>query len=243
MKQFHLVVIFLVLGALLSSCGAIPTLPPLDSTVTVLTPYSEEATEPGDPTGQAQGQESTEMPSESPTTPPETAEVVVKPTQTALAPSETPLPASTATATSEAPAQPTPTFTPVTFPYALQVMNPHYLGNFSRPELGCDWLGVGGQVFNEAGAVQKDIIIKAGGELNGAPVLEEMTMPLAEPEVDIAYGPGGYELTLANAPAESEDTLWVQLFSLDGTPLSEQIYLITHAECSKNLLLMNFIEQ
>ena len=240
MKRIYLVVITLIVGTLISSCGAIPTLPPLDSTVTVLTPYYTEAPALPAATEQVEGQESTETPLESPTAPPETAEVVVKPTETVFLPSETPFPALTAEPTDEAPP---PTQTPENYPYSLQIMNPHYLGNFARPELGCDWLGVGGQVFNYEGAVQKDIIIKAGGELNGAPVLEEMTMPLAETDVDIAYGPGGYELTLADGPIASDETVWVQLFSLDGTPLSEKIYLITFDDCQKNLLLMNFIEE
>ena len=240
MKRIKLVLISLVVGTLLSSCGAIPTLPPLDSTVTVLTPYFTEAPALPAATEQVAGQEITESPLESPTAPPETAEVVVKPTETVWMPSETPVPTIPEEPTSTAPE---PTQTPVNYPYSLQVMNPHYLGNFSRPDLGCDWLGVGGQIFNVVGAVQKDLIIKAGGELNGVPVLEEMTMPLAEPDVDLAYGPGGYELTLAGAPAASEETVWVQLFSLDGTALSDQIYLITYDDCQKNLLLMNFIEE
>ena len=243
MRQFRLVVIVVVLGVLSASCGAIPTLPPLDSTVTILTPYYTEAPELPQSTGQVDSQGGTETTLESPSAPPETVTVVVKPTETALLPSETPFLTITSAPTSEATEAPTPTFTQVTFRYDLQVMNPHYLGNFSRPELGCDWLGVGGQVFNREGAVQKDIIIKAGGDLNGAPVLEEMTMPLADPDVDIAYGPGGYELTLANGPADSEETLWVQLYSLDGSPLSDKILLTTFDDCQKNLLLMNFIEK
>ena len=243
MKRFRLVVIMLILGVLSASCGAIPTLPPLDSTVTILTPYFTEAPELPQATGQVDSQESTETTLESSSAPPGTVTVVVKPTEMAILPSETPLPAITNTPITEATQAPTPTFTQVTFPYGLQSMNPHYLGNFSRPELGCEWLGVGGQVFNNEGAVQKDIIIKAGGDLNGAPVLEEMTMPLADPDVDIAYGPGGYELTLANGPIESEETIWVQLFSLDGSPLSEKIFLTTFDDCQKNLLLMNFTEK
>jgi hypothetical protein len=50
-------------------------------------------------------------------------------------------------------------------------------------------------------------------------------------------------LTVALSPADSESTLWIQLFSLEGTPLSDQIYLITYDDCQKNLLLMNFNEK
>jgi hypothetical protein len=122
-------------------------------------------------------------------------------------------------------------------------MNPFYLSNFTHEELGCDWLGVAGQIFSSGGQVQKNIIIRAGGEIAGTPVVEDMTMPLAEPETDLAYGPGGYELTLASSPSDTESTAWVQLFSLEGDPLSEKIFLTTYNDCQKNLLLMNFIEQ
>jgi len=122
-------------------------------------------------------------------------------------------------------------------------MNPYYLSNFTHQELGCAWLGIAGQIFSSGGQVQLDILIKAGGEMDGNPVEEEMTMPMADPVIDLAYGPGGYELTLAFSPVGSESTAWIQLFSLDGDPLSEKIYLTTFDDCQKNLILMNFIGQ
>ena len=138
---------------------------------------------------------------------------------------------------------PQPTFTATAVPYQLQLMNPYYLSNFTHPELGCDWLGVAGQIFSSGGQVQLDILIKAGGELAGNSIVEEMTMPLADSEIDLAYGPGGYELTLAFSPVDTESTAWIQLFSLDGDPLSEKIYFTTYDDCQKNLILMNFIGQ
>lgn len=246
MKRFQLVLISMLVGLLLSSCGAIPTLPSLDSTVIIKTPVV--TADPGlsGSAGQIVLQETPQEPLESPSVAPETIAVMPQPTQQ---------PEPTETDAGEAPSGPTatqvieenppqlPPETEVSYPYTLQVMNPHYLGNFTRPELGCDWLGVGGQIFDLDGVVQKNIIIKAGGELDGKPVIEEMTLPLAEPDIDIAYGPGGFELTLANSPKESDATLWVQLFSLDGKPLSDQIFLITYEDCQRNLLLMNFVEE
>jgi hypothetical protein len=238
---------FLLLGILLSSCGAIPTLPPLDATVTIKTPHFTVDPGPSEEEGQVIHQESGEKPAESPSAPPVTVAVQPQPTESGLMPTETaPVvepETPEATEPSEDPAPPQPTPTPTSYPYTLQPMNPHYLGSFSRPDQGCDWLGVGGQIFDKDGVVQKDILIKAGGELAGNPVVEELTMPLAEPEIDMAYGPGGFEITLANAPIESYSTAWIQLYSLGGDPLSEQIYLVTYDDCSKNLLLMNFIEE
>lgn len=192
-------------------------------------------------------QEITETPVDSPSVPPEMANIVPQPTEGVISPTETVAIVVEETqappATSGVTATPEATSTATPFPYKLQVLNPHYMVNFTHPELGCDWLGIGGQIFNKEGVVQKNIIIKVEGELMGSPVIEEMTMPLAEPDIDIAYGPGGFELTLANSPVESDSTLWVQLFNLDGVPLSEKIYLITYDDCQKNLLIMNFIEE
>lgn len=245
MKRIHVVLIFMVLGMLVSSCGALPTLPPLDATVTIRTPQF--TIDPGlsADTGQVSHQETAETALESPSAPPETAIAVIQPLATEIPPTEMeePSPTPGATETTNAAPDPEPTYTATPVPYQVQVNSPHYLVNFTHPALECDWLGIGGQVFNRDGVVQKDIIIKVGGELNGSPAIEEMTMPLADPDIDLAYGPGGFELTLANSPVESDSTLWIQLFSLEGDPLSEQIFLITYDDCLKNLLLMNFIEQ
>ena len=54
------------------------------------------------------------------------------------------------------------------------------------------------------------------------------------------YGPGGYEIVLADQPIESRDSLWVQLFDLSGNPLSELIYVDTVADCGQNLILLNY---
>lgn len=241
MKRILYLFSALLLGLLLSSCGVIPTLPPLDSTVTVRTPQFTIDPVLSTADGQVGHQGTLESPLETPTEPLETVIIQPKPTQTQIQAGASPTPVVTATSQATSAPQPTKTATP--FAYDIQIMNPHYLPNFTRPQLGCDWLGVGGQIFSREGVVQKDLIIKAGGDLGGSPVVEGMTMPLAEPEIDIAYGPGGYELTLANSPLESESSLWIQLFSLGGEPLSGQIYLTTYDDCQKNLLLVNFMEQ
>lgn len=232
----RIILILMVLAALaLSSCGAIPTLPPLDSTVTVWTPQPTDEIGDPDPTLQAAIFTMTPDVGEETTQP--------EPTST-LAPTSMPEPTATTeltlapTATSTL--EPTPTSTAV--PFTLQMPDFYYLQAFTHPDLGCNWLGVAGQVFNKDGVVQKDLVIRAGGTINGLAVVEEMTMPLADQEVDQAYGPGGYEITLANGVADSADEVWVQVFSLEGDELSEQVFLTTFADCQKNLILLNFVE-
>ena len=246
MKVYIRILCLLFFTVILSSCGAIPTLPPLDSTVIIRTPYITSI--PASTTQPGGGVESTAKPvtstpgvtvSPSPTT--------VEPTGTPIEVKESPTPGptatSTATPTATATNTPEPTFTSTPVPYTLQLMNPYYLTNFTHVDLGCDWMGVAGQIFNKGGLVQKEILIKAGGNIHGAAIVEDMTMPLAESEIDLAYGPGGYELTLALSPADTKDTIWIQLYNLAGDPLSEKIHLTTYDDCLKNLILMNFIEQ
>jgi len=253
MKFISKFLMILITVVLLSSCGAIPTLPPPDSTITIPlftklpeqikisteNPVLTEEPPVGSPTAEATSIPPTKTAAASPTVlvASETPSKTPNPTQ----PPDSPTPENTPTSTPTRTPKPTATATPV--PYALQVMNPFYLSNFVHEELGCKWLGVAGQIFNRGGQVQTNILIKAGGKISGVPVAEDMTMPLAEPDTDQAYGPGGYELTLSTAPADSDSSAWVQLFNLEGDPLSDKIYLVTYDDCAKNLVVMNFIEQ
>ena len=251
-------VLFLSLTA--AGCGAIPTLPPLESTISIRTPRITylPGTDQTDPS-------QTALPDTSPTAAvtsvPFTATAEVEatstfqqPTETSTTqavstdrpdPSQTPTikPSATKTATREPSLTPTPTFTSTPLPYQVQVRNPLYLENFVHPDQGCDWLGAAGQIFNAEGAVVKDIVIRAGGKLNGVEILETMTMPLADPEMDKSYGPGGFELQFAESPSASEGQVWIQLFDLGGEPLSEKIFLDTYDNCQKNLILLNFIQE
>jgi len=239
MKVYKRFLLLLIFSVILSSCGAIPTLPPLDSTVIIRTPIITSVPQSATPFGL------TIEPTAKPIT--STPGVTEIPSKTPMDPTRTPTPGATATstaiptATDTSTPEPTSTTTPV--PYTLQLMNPYYLTNFAHVDLGCEWMGVAGQVFDKDGMVQKDILIKVGGDILGTALVEEMTMPLAESDIDLAYGPGGFEITLAYSPADTEDTVWIQLYNLAGDPLSEKYYLTTYDDCLKNLILINFTEQ
>ena len=242
MRKRALIILLGFAVLVLVSCGAIPTLPPLDSTVTVWTPQVN--FDPGSVTATSEGEvrNITVTPASATTESPKDPTATSKPKMTSTAiPKITATPSYTPTAT--ATERPAATFTPTAVPYSLQLMNPFYLENFTHDDLGCAWLGVAGQIFNLEGQVQKNIVIRAGGEINGTPVIEEMAMPLAEPDTDLAYGPGGFELTLADSLAATESEVWIQLFHLNGDPLSDKIYLTTYNDCQKNLILLNFVEE
>jgi hypothetical protein len=249
MKNLSRILAGLIGVMFLSSCGAIPTLPSLDSTVSVFTQQvSTENIE------QTPAESTLVMVTVTPhVLPSDTLEPEHIPTKTSLPdtatatiePSSTPTLTPTVKTTSAPANTPTPTktSTPTAVPYALQKLNPYYLANFTHPEEGCNWMGVAGQIFDRDGQVQLEVVIKAGGSINGVEVIETMTMPLTDPDVDLAYGPGGFEITLADSVEETESKVWIQLFNLAGDTLSEKINLVTFDNCQKNLILMNFISK
>jgi hypothetical protein len=120
---------------------------------------------------------------------------------------------------------PTPIFEPQ---YILQSGNPIYLPNFNHPEAECAWMGVAGQIFDSSGIEVRDLIIRSG----------ELTSVTGQVP---AYGPGGYEIQLTNAPVDSNNLYWVQVFTAEGQPLSNQIFFTTYNDCGQNLILVNFI--
>jgi hypothetical protein len=118
----------------------------------------------------------------------------------------------------------------------LQPGSPAEVPNFAHPEFGCSWLGVGGQVFSFPGKPVKGIIVEVGGELAGVE-----TRLLSVTGGTAIYGDGGYEFTLAQQPVESLSTLWIQLFDIAGKSLSDKIAFNTYEDCTRNLVLVNFV--
>lgn len=112
------------------------------------------------------------------------------------------------------------------------------MANWAHPDLGCNWQGVAGQVFDLNGEPALTLVVEAGGTFNGAPVLG-----LSVTGITSVYGPGGYEIQLGNVPLTTSQQVWVQLKDGDGKALSEPIFLDTVASCDQNLILLNFVEQ
>lgn len=154
-------------------------------------------------------------------------------------PSETPEMTDTPEATdtpevTEAPDEPTPTAT--SLPYALQAGSPTPINSeIFHPDLGCNWMGVAGQVFSLSG----DQVIGLAVELGGSLADVEIQL-LSLTGAAIQYGPGGYEFTLATETIASQDTLYIRLLDQAGLPFSDKIYFSTFDDCEKNLILINF---
>lgn len=119
------------------------------------------------------------------------------------------------------------------FTYTLQAGNPFYLPNFNHPDADCNWMGIAGQVFGSEGEPLLGVTIDVG-------VAESVESTGITGEAQ-AYGLGGYEIKLADAPLATSGVYWVQAFDAEGAPLSERIFFDTFADCERNLVLLNLV--
>jgi tetratricopeptide (TPR) repeat protein len=149
---------------------------------------------------------------------------MLTPTATATPRPPTPIPTPRpATAT------PIPTATRSPWRYT-QLGGPTYRWNDKNPA-GCEWLGVGGQVLDTAGAGLSGATVRvwSGGWQGPTSVSGQKT----------EYGSGGWEVYLDNHP---KDGIWnCQVVDAGGTGLSPVVTFHTYAgDCSRNLVLINF---
>ena len=205
-------IIFLLVAFLLSGCFLIPENFPTS------TPAS--STSIDDPSRVSETTEPLE-PTETKTTVPTTSLIVT----------DTSIPTELPTETS------TPQFTATPFPFILQSDTPVYIENFAHSSEGCDWLGIAGQVFGEDGKPSLNKVIMVTGKIEGKAV--GIVGVTGVPEADI-YGPGGFEIQIADHVFASEKALTVQVYNLDSVPISDSIPFDTFTDCRKNLIIINF---
>ncbi|MCC7362093.1 MAG: hypothetical protein IT317_21595 [Anaerolineales bacterium] len=151
-------------------------------------------------------------------------------------PTVTQTPTTTPTRTpTKTPAGPTPTATNTRSPqaYTLQTGSPTYLSNFLN-QAGCAWFGIAGRAFALDGSVVIGLTVKVrAGDIDLPPVLTGSAK---------AIGTGGYEVFLSDHPIASTNVYKVQLFNANGAALSEQYSLTTFGDCTKNLVMVNFVQ-
>jgi|GEM_PF-661641 len=123
------------------------------------------------------------------------------------------------------------------FHYIVQVGTPVYSANFIYPGLGCGWMGVGGQVFDLASQPVLNLVVEIGGTLNGIEISQVGLTGTTK-----SLGPGGYDVKLADRVIASQNSVWIQVKDLTGTPQSDILYFNTFADCEKSLVLINFTE-
>ncbi len=173
-------------------------------------------------------------------TPPPATETPL-PTATLVPPTEEPAPVDegeNAAAPTSDPGAAAPPVAAGAMPYVLHERNPQYIPNLYHAELGCNWMGVGGQILSLNGAPVTGIVVRLGGQLGDQPIDLVTVSGIAT-----KYGPAGYEFDLTvvvAGPTASSGTLWIQLLDQAGQPLSEQIYFDTFEECDKSTIIIYF---
>ncbi|MBL8046262.1 MAG: hypothetical protein JNL09_06965 [Anaerolineales bacterium] len=163
----------------------------------------------------------------------------ITPTRTPLPPTLSPTPSATFTAT----ASRTPTFTPTgptptpsntrsAFNFTLDRGSPAYVSNIANSN-GCAWFGLSGQVKNlqQQGIVGFFVHVEGGGVNVDAPT---GSVP--------KYGSSGWEVTLGSAPVDSTTTYKVQLRNGAGQPQSDTINIQTFNDCTRNHILITFVQ-
>jgi len=104
-----------------------------------------------------------------------------------------------------------------------------------KPNYGCDWSGVAGQVFDLQGRPVMGVRVWLRGTYNYQHI-DILSLTLESSP----YGPSGFEFTLGDKPVDSYGNLSIQLLDQANIPISDEIYFNTYADCSKNLIIMNF---
>ena len=129
---------------------------------------------------------------------------------------------------------PTITLTPTATPKAPFSATITYIAStINHPEAACNWQGVGGTVVDANNAEMLRMTIRLVGVYNGKSKTELTVSSIAP-----AYGKSGYEFFLGTVPISSKRELYLQLLDQAGLPLSDNIYIDTFNDCSKNLVLV-----
>jgi hypothetical protein len=132
------------------------------------------------------------------------------------------------------------TLTPNPVPFITQPGSPAYIQNFAHIDAGCDWLGVAGQIFDANNKPINNLVVNIKGKL-GQTEIDTIALT-GIPEANV-YGPGGYEIILSDKAENSENSLMVQIFDINGNKLSNAMTFLTYSDCKKNLMVINFVMQ
>lgn len=168
-----------------------------------------------------------------------TPTATTQPTPTiTIAPTWTPFPTNTPYSLVTPSKTPKPSATPkVTYPFTATVSAIE--SAIIHPELGCNWLGVGGEATDLNNSPVLYLVVRMGGTLSGK--ILDPNLYTTVTGIAPQYGRAGFEFQLGNVPAASEkNALWIQMLDQAGLPLSDKIYFSTYNDCKKNLILVRF---
>ncbi len=138
------------------------------------------------------------------------------------------------TAFSLVPPTKTPTITPTPkAPFSATVT--YIDSTIIHPDSACNWQGVGGTIVDSNNADMLRMTVRLVG-MYDRKTKNELTVSSIAP----AYGKSGFEFFLGTVPVSSKGQLYIQILDQAGLPLSNNIYIDTFSDCSKNLVLVRF---
>jgi hypothetical protein len=117
--------------------------------------------------------------------------------------------------------------------YTVQRGTPVAIPNFVDLDAGCNWSGIGGQIFDQTGAPATGVRVRISGTFDGRQILQTLTSGSSQ-----RFGQGGFDLKLGDRPLASQ-TIRLQLFDAAGSRLSSPFVVKTYGTCQQNLLVMN----
>jgi hypothetical protein len=121
-----------------------------------------------------------------------------------------------------------PTSTPSLFPFTL--VNNAITYEANQNEAGCDWSAIAGRVVD----VNQDPVEGLPIQVTGPDDFEQLVFSGSSEE----FGPGGFEVQLADEPIEAEYR--VQLLNTTGQAFSEPIIVRTLNSCERNVAIAVF---
>lgn len=118
----------------------------------------------------------------------------------------------------------------------VQPGSPIYVANFAHPEAGCNWAGIAGQIFGKDGNPIPGYTVVVSGTISGQTIALSGITGNAQ-----AYGIGGYEIKLADAPITSSGALILSIYDSSNKMLFAPIPIATYQDCQKNVVIINFV--
>lgn len=145
------------------------------------------------------------------------------PTPTPIPPALTPWP--------QVPTVTAPPQLPDLMAFGLEGNRVVFTSQFTHPELGCNWQGIGGQITGMNGQPLLGYTIRLEGVTDPTLILTTVSGGAT------AYGPSGWEIKVADAP--NTHVFRVTIYQ-DERRVSDPKLVAFSGECSRNLGIMNF---
>lgn len=150
-----------------------------------------------------------------------------------LLPTPTPLPPEITPAAPGATVTPEFPLLPDLMAFGLEGNRVVFTPQFTHPELGCGWQGLGGQVVGMSGEPLIGFTVRLEGVTDPSVRLETVTGTAR------AYGPSGWEIEVADGP--NSHVFRVTIFQ-GARRVSDPKLVAFPNDCQRNLGIMNFVQ-